>query len=175
MQMRYGNGRYAGKFKLGSLLIIFIGIIAWSWIADEFWFKEPVINYTAEIIEAVSQPDRLDIKIAELKEELLNELAKCETGGIKDPDGAIIFDSNNQPSIGHLMFQRETVKHYVKLFQDREISNAQAIALAINHDEIRGLAERIIFEDEKGWKNWFTCGKKLGLEARVNFIKDLMK
>ena len=113
-------------------------------------------------------------KIERLKYELVDDLAaKCETKDSKDPDGVIIFDSNNKPSLGAWQWQTASIQHYVKLFEDKEISRSEAISLAVDHDKARELTKRVIFEDSKGVENWFNCANKLNLRARIEIIKNL--
>ena len=131
--------------------------------------------YIAPKLITVDRSDEmLARKINRLKDALVNDLAaKCETKGVKDPDGAIIFDSNNEASLGAWMFQRKTVKHYVSVFDGRAIENAEAIAIAIDHDKAFALAKKIIFEDKKGVENWHNCAVRLSLYERVDMIKQL--
>jgi len=114
-------------------------------------------------------------KVEALKDELVEDIGKCESAGAKDPDGLIVFDSNNEASVGHLQFQRLTVIVYIKKFMDKAIDNSDAIAIAIDHKQSHDLAKKIIFEDSKGWKNWFNCGNKVNAEIRIADIKRLEK
>lgn len=116
----------------------------------------------------------MEAKIEALKDELVDDLArKCETKDAKEPDSVIIFDSNNQASIGAWQFQIKTVQHYVKLFEGRDISRADAIRIAIDHEQARSLAKRIIFEEQGGVFNWANCEAKLDLAPEIEVIKKL--
>lgn len=115
-----------------------------------------------------------DERLEALKDELVNDLAKkCETKGAKEPDAVIILDSNNEMSIGAWQFQIKTVQHYVKLFEGRNISRKEAIAIAIDHDKAKELTKQILFEDAKGAANWLNCSNKLGLPQQISLIKKL--
>jgi hypothetical protein len=113
-------------------------------------------------------------KVELLKEELINDLAvKCETKGAKEPDGAIILDSNNQMSIGSWMWQIKSVQHYVKQFEDRDITKVEAIRIAIDHDQAKALTKKVVFEVKDGIENWSNCATKLPLRPKIELLTRL--
>ena len=141
--------------------------------------KEVIYDSIAEniILDEVITPDRLEKKVTELKEDVLKQLAHCETNGVEEPDGFVKMDSNDFLSWGRYQYQRPTVQLYVKKFYNKEINNQRAGLIAWDLDEEIKLDEltlKIIFEDEgKGWKNWLNCGKKIGIEQQIAIIKKL--
>lgn len=120
--------------------------------------------------------DRMPEKIEKLKDEVVNDLAGCESAGHSEDSGIIIFDTNNKASIGVLQFQKATVIHYVKVLYQKDITGQEAVELAINPIEAKKLAKDIIFKTNNGsWKDWVNCSNKLGLKARIEIIKELEK
>jgi hypothetical protein len=116
----------------------------------------------------------MEAKVAALKDEVVDDLArKCETKDVAEPDAAMILDTNNQMSVGAWMFQVKTVQHYVKVLEGRDISRVEAIRIAIDHDQARTLAKRIIFEEQGGIFNWANCADRLDLAPEIEVIKKL--
>lgn len=116
----------------------------------------------------------MESKVEALKDSIVDDLAaKCETRDVKEPDAAIILDSNAQMSIGAWMFQIKTVQLYVKKFEGREIDRVEAIRIAVDHDAARALAKRIIFEEAGGIYNWRNCADRLNLVPQIEVIKKL--
>lgn len=112
-------------------------------------------------------------KINAIKNGLLSELKHCESGTISEDSAPIILDTNNKMSIGLYMFQTDTVRHYYRILYGKEITKLDATLIALNEEKARDLAKDIIFKDEKGWKNWFNCGKKHNFETKVSYIKSI--
>ena len=181
------NGRFASKragrsYRWVVYLIILSlgGFVAWGQIdritGETYKKVEKVSSSVASAVVATAKasekPD-YEANIKRMKNEILDDLSTgCETKGIKDPNGTIIFDSNNEASIGAFQFQRKTVIYYVKVFENRVITNSEAIAIAIDPIKSRALAEKILFLDEgKSEGNWYTCAKKMNIEQRVKDIK----
>lgn len=89
---------------------------------------------------------------------ILDELSLgCETKGVKEPDAAIILDTNNKMSIGRFMFQITTVQYYVKKFEGRTINRHDAILIALNPIEAKELARKIVFQGHAVEGNWYNC------------------
>jgi hypothetical protein len=118
-------------------------------------------------------------KLETLQYEVVDRLAtECETKGKKEPDSTIIFDSNNEPSIGAWQYQRDTVVAYYKKFYGQEITRVEAIAIAIDHDKARELTRKILFEEEGkalegGWGNWTNCARTLNLPMQIELLNKL--
>lgn len=127
-------------------------------------------------VEAIAKTT-FEEKVAKVKKEILTDLSLgCEVKGAKDPDGVIIFDSNNEASIGRFQFQRKTVIYYYKMFYSKDITAHEAIEIAIDPIRSEELAEKILFQDKgKGADNWFNCNNKMDIGARVNLLKKIME
>lgn len=169
VQKRAKNGEWRGnKFHLfikRSIAAILILMAFNSW-GPLIWGKPQ--NVQAETVTVNYTPEKLE----SLKDDVVNEVAGCESAGHKESDGIIIFDSNNQPSIGQLQFQRKTVIHYMKVLDNKTIDSKEAVEIAIDTTKAKALAKRIIFE-KGGIDNWHNCSVKLGLSTEVKLIQKL--
>jgi hypothetical protein len=178
------NGQFASKragkskrWVIWFIAILLIGFVGWGqWVKfTENSIPRAVQGVTKAVIKEVKAEVKPNYEenIKKEKKAILDDLSiGCETKGIKDPNGTIIFDSNNEASIGAFQYQRKTVIYYVKVFENRVITNSEAIAIAIDPIKARTLAEKILFLDEgKSEGNWYTCAKKMNIEQRVKDIK----
>lgn len=162
---------------LVSLSALFAGGMLYYKQDAQSWV-EAARSYKAVAEERAGEIERLHSdslkKIEDLKDDVVNRLAACETKGVKEPDAAIIFDSNNQASIGAWQYQIKTVQHFVKKFEQRDITRVEAIKIAIDHEKAHALTKRVLFEIQSGASdNWYNCEKKLGLEREIAVIKKL--
>lgn len=138
-----------------------------------------IFNYHDEIKNssvpiALARPT-LESKIEKLKNKLVEDIRNCERSKYSENDGIIIFDSNEEASIGTLQFQRKTVIHYYKVLYQKNITPKEAILISLDDTKAKALAKDIIFNDSKGWRNWYNCGmkKEINAQAKVEIIKEL--
>lgn len=130
----------------------------------------PMIEYVqAEIVEI----DNLTPKIEELKDEVLDTLKKCESSEATEDDAIIIMDTNKKLSYGLYQFQRTTVQHYSKTLMGQELTNKQAVEVALDGERSRELTSQILFRTDKGYRNWLNCSKRHGLKDKIALIKKL--
>ena len=66
-----------------------------------------------------------------------------------------------------------TIIHYYKTLYSKDITKKEAVLIALDNEKAEQLASDIIFETEKGYRNWLNCSNKHGLAERVKFIKGL--
>lgn len=163
------NGHIKSKYMKYYVLGLFLAVI----ITGMATSSKTVVNIAEAqpTIEAI-----MEDKVRVLEDEILAQLAQCESGGTQEPNAAILLDSNNAMSIGKFMWQINSVIHYMKILFDKKVTRQEAIEIAIDaHPEIRidDLTRKVIFEDSKGIWNWANCAKKHGLEAQINLIKKL--
>lgn len=122
-------------------------------------------------------------KIEALKADVVDRLEACESAGHKEDDAIIMYDNNqagtlkgkNVWSLGQLQFKVPTVQHYVKIRDGKQITQKEAVLLALDRTEARALASYVIFETDKGINNWLNCANKLGLHSEITIIKKLSK
>lgn len=118
---------------------------------------------------AYERVDTLSIKVAELQSSLLDQLKSCESG-----NGAVItFDTNKKASIGNYQFQIGTVKHYYKTLKGIELTDKEAVLIALDDQKARELASDIIFQTKNGLDNWYNCTQKHSLDTQLQVINKL--
>lgn len=183
------SGKYAKRgFKFAVWMIVLSMLVFGSYPFFMKWYASQEIEVknalnivpvadAAETVEAL-WGDKLKAK----EDEVIGDIEQCESHG---DYGLIVFDSNNEASVAGLQYQRATVIHYVKKFERRDITKADAIAIAINKGQAWELARHIIFEEDAtqakdgswhgSWANWFNCSSQHNVHARVDAIKSLMK
>lgn len=173
------NRRWNGRFdsfkskvkravKLGKIGVIGTVVVVSAFLMGKYNGTE--VTYAVE----TAPKDTLEAKVEEFKTDLLDTLQACESAGRKESDGLIVFDSNAKASIGTFQFQIGTVKHYYKKFNAKDITNKEAILIALDDDKARELADQIIFENnEDGLRNWYNCTKKHNLQGKLDIINKL--
>jgi len=177
----------------GAIGLIIGGMwLAGTWLASTTKFeikdKAPEIKkeVVARIPVIIEKKPNYEKNASEIKQDILNDLSlRCEVESVVtrggDPDGAIIFDSNNEASIGRFMFQRDTVIGYVRLFENRDITRSEAIAISINTEKATNLAWKILTEDTEsektggGANNWKRCNRIKNISQRVDMWKKMTK
>ena len=108
--------------------------------------------------------------IDERKDEVLRQLAVCESGA--HGDAAVPVIGGRGLYIGRFQFMPRTVINYVQQMDGRELNWKQATDLAHDYTQAAALAKWVIFERD-GLFNWPACSKKLGLAKQVAEIKSL--
>lgn len=120
----------------------------------------------------VHVPPAADMRMSQIderKDELLRQLAVCESGA--HGDSAVPVIGGRGLYIGRFQFTPRTVITYVQRMDGRELTWGQAVALAHDYTQAAALAKWIIFE-QGGLYNWPACSKKLGLAKQVAEIKS---
>ena len=102
------------------------------------------------------------------KEEMLRELATCESGGHGEADRPIY--GGRGMFVGRFQFMPRTVMAYVQQRDGRQISLREATELAHDYDQAKDLAKYMIFEQGR-INDWPACSRKLGLPRQVADIK----
>ena len=118
-------------------------------------------------------PSAADMRMSlidERKDEMLRQLAVCESGA--HGDSAVPVIGGRGLYLGRFQFTPRTVITYVQRMDGRELTWGQAVALAHDYGQAATLAKWIIFEQD-GLYNWPACSKKLGLARQVAEIKAL--
>ncbi len=108
--------------------------------------------------------------IEERKDELLRQLAVCESGA--HGDSAVPVIGGRGLYIGRFQFTPRTVIAYVQQMDGRELNWKQATDLAHDYTQAAALAKWVIFERD-GIYNWPACSRKLGLPKQIAEIKAL--
>jgi len=177
-ERRDSKGRFSSfkskfvKFvKRVMIWAVIINIGAWALIGAYSAGSQmnPMIVHAEKVLDISGI--KYNEKIETLRNDVVAKLQKCESGGVKDPQGLIVFDSNKKASLGSLQFQVTTVIHYYKTLYGKTITNQEAIAIATDDTRAVPLAKDILFS--KGAGDWYNCSVKLGLNKEIELIKKL--
>lgn len=183
--IRNNKGRYLGKFaNRVRAFFLFIGILFFTFLVVSAIYtashldKAEAVSYTdieteAKLLGHKYANDEITNKIAQLEQKVLDTLATCESGNNENSDGIIIFDSNNEASIGRFQWQRKSVIHYYNVLYGKTITKAEAIAISIDKEKITELTRDVLFTTENGWRNWYNCSKRHSLHEQVELINNL--
>ena len=107
--------------------------------------------------------------IEKRKDEVLRELATCESGGHGEADRPIY--GFRGMFVGRFQFMPSTVRAYVQQRDGRQLSLREATDLAHDYDQAKDLAKYMIFEQGR-INDWPACSRKLGLHRQVVEIKS---
>jgi hypothetical protein len=98
------------------------------------------------------------------KDEILRELATCESGGHGEADRPIY--GFRGMFVGRFQFMPRTVVAYVQQRDGRSLSLREATDLAHDYDQAKELAKYMIFEQGRV-NDWPACSRKIGLAQQV--------
>lgn len=114
--------------------------------------------------------DARALEIEARQDDLLRQLAECESGGIGQSDRPIV--GGRGAYFGRFQFAPRTVIAFVRERDGRDLSIKEAIALAHDYHQASALAEYVIFERD-GIRHWPACNRKHGLSREVAAIKSM--
>jgi len=129
--------------------------------------KASKLNTNQASLAAVSERDRM---IEERKDEVIRQIAICESGGY-GPSDHLIYGGRGQ-YLGRLQFATRTVMAYVQRRDGIALNPREAAALAHDYDRAADLAKYMIFDLEEPW-HWPNCAKKANANAEIAAIKQL--
>ena len=177
--VRNRKGQFKNRgFVKGIVLavtVLVIGAIVWTgevWVpAQNLWGKMKnqelkAVNTFIPVAEAAEvKPETLE----EMKGDVLDRLAKCESGG---KETTIVFDTNGKASVGNYQWQLASFRHYYEKKTGVKLTDRQAAVMALDDVKARELASWVIFDTEKGGSyDWVNCFKWHDLDTLVKFIK----
>jgi hypothetical protein len=108
--------------------------------------------------------------VNERKDEVIQELATCESGGWGPSDRPIV--GGRGAYLGRLQFAARTVIAYQKRRDGTQLTYKEAADLAHDWDRASDLAKFIIF-DLGETSHWPLCGRKIGLTEQVKEVQSL--
>ncbi|HJQ56890.1 MAG TPA: hypothetical protein VJ890_08280 [Vineibacter sp.] len=114
--------------------------------------------------------DSRSLDIENRKEDVLRQLAQCESGGNGDSDRPIYGAGGAY--VGRFQFSPRTVIGFVRERDGRTLSHKEAVDLAHDYRQAAQLAKWAIFERD-AISHWPLCNRKHGLAARVAAIKAM--
>ncbi len=109
--------------------------------------------------------------VEQRKNEVLRELATCESGGHGESDRPII--GGRGAYVGRFQFSPPTVVAYVQQKEGRQLSLSEAKELAHNYDQAAELAKYMIFDLDRAG-DWPLCSRKIGLRQQVEEIRSAL-
>jgi hypothetical protein len=109
-------------------------------------------------------------EIDERKNEILRQLAHCESGGSGPSDRPIY--GGRGAFVGRFQFSLQTVVSYQQRRTGTRLSRQQAADLAHDYEQAADLAKYMIFDLEEP-HHWPLCSRKIGLRNEMAAIKEL--
>lgn len=155
---------------------------------------EEAVNETARRYETQLEEHRGDLQevINELEGEVIARLQRDESGG-GDSGGDVFYTNDPTSSMqstcarigglrniecdswGVMQFKLTTVMHYYSVLYGEDITQKQALQIALNDDDARALARDIIFEVEGGVWNWSAANRDASYYSyQIPFIRSLI-
>jgi len=109
-------------------------------------------------------------EVEERKDEMMRQLAHCESGGY-GPSERPIYGGRGA-YLGRMQFSVQTVISYQQRRDGTQLSRQQAIELAHDYDRASSLAKFMIFDLEEPW-HWPLCSRKIALRNEMANIKQM--
>lgn len=110
-------------------------------------------------------------EIEERKDEMIRQLATCETGG-SGPSERPIYGGRGA-FVGRMQFAVQTVISYQRRRDGTMLTRQQALDLAHDYERAASLAKYMIFELEEPF-HWPLCSRKIALRNEMAHIKELV-
>lgn len=114
--------------------------------------------------------DQRQLDIDERKEQVLQQLATCESGSW-GPQSQPIYGGRGAYH-GRFQFTPRTYMTYAQRLDGTTLTSREAIDAAQDYDKAAKVASYMIFELGETW-HWPLCSRKLGIPARVQEINSL--
>lgn len=156
---------------------------------------EEAVEETTRRYEEQLQQREGDMKeiVAQLQKEVIARLQRDESGDV-DTSGGIVFYANDPrsdlqgscariggkrniecDSWGVMQFKLTTVMHYYDVLYGKQITEKEALLIALDDDQARALASDIIFKVEGGVWNWSAANNDANyFSYQIPFIRTLM-
>jgi hypothetical protein len=109
-------------------------------------------------------------ELADRKEQLLQQLATCESGSW-GPSARPIYGGRGAYH-GRFQFTLRTFITYTRKRDGTALTAKEAAAYTQNYDKAASLAWYMIYDLQEPW-HWPLCSRKLGIPAQVNLIKTI--
>lgn len=108
--------------------------------------------------------------VDERKDEMIRQLAVCESGGAGPSEQLIV--GGRGAFLGRLQFSVQTVIGYQLKRDGTRLSGQEAVSLAHDYDRAASLAKYMIFELEEPW-HWPLCSRKISLRQEMANIREM--
>ncbi len=129
-----------------------------------FASKPPEVAAVAPGLSAREQ------EIEDRKEQLLQQLATCESGSW-GPSARPIYGSRGAYH-GRFQFTLRTFISYTRMRDGTVLTMKEAAEYTQNYEKAASLAWYMIYDLQEPW-HWPLCSRKLGIPAQLKLIKQL--
>lgn len=109
-------------------------------------------------------------EIADRKEQVLQQLATCESGSW-GPHASPIYGGRGA-YLGRFQFTARTFATYSRKRDGTELTIKEAAVYAQDYDKAASLTWYMLYELEEPW-HWPLCSRKLGIPAQIKVIKQI--
>jgi hypothetical protein len=116
------------------------------------------------------QVDLRQKEIDDRKDEVIRQLAHCESGGWGPSERRI--HGGRGAYLGRLQFTVNTFIAYQKKRDGTQLTRAEAIEAAHDYDRAADLAKYMIFDLEEP-HHWPLCARKIGLRNQMAAVKTM--
>ena len=185
---------------LGTMTLIGVAYAAQESVVAETTYVRPEVEMTeAEKIAAQAQSrEMLDKKIREIKDEVMNRIkygkngTSGESAGHRPKEGSVFYANDPRDALeshcsalnvvrniecdswGEWQFKILTVIHYMKELYGQDVSQVDALVIALDKAKADALAEKIIFEVKGGVWNWsVTKGDEDYYNEKITLVREL--
>jgi hypothetical protein len=114
--------------------------------------------------------DARQLEIEARKDDVVRQLAECESGGNGQSDRPIY--GGRGAYVGRFQFTPQAVITFVRERDGRTLGVKEAVAFAHDYGQASNLAKYVLFERD-GHRAWPGCSRKLGLPAQVAAIRAM--
>jgi hypothetical protein len=118
------------------------------------------------VAKAAPQPDPVEDR----KDEMIRQLAHCESGGSGPSDRPIY--GGRGAYLGRLQFTVQTVIGYQRRRDGTQLTRQEAVELAHDYDRAASLAKYMIFDLQEPW-HWPLCSRKIALRNEMANIQKM--
>lgn len=123
--------------------------------------------------------DIFSAKVEKLKDEVIEEIAKCESKNASQDLALVTYDNNSRgtltgkhiASIGVMQFKVGTVQDFYKILHKSTLTNYEATMLALDNKKAKDFAKESIFKIQGALWHWSCATEEMGV--RVTMIKSL--
>lgn len=154
---------------------------------------EKAVEETARRYETQIQEHKGDVKevVEQLQDEVVARLQRDESGGKESGDRLVYTNDPSSANAGKcarvgglrdiecdswgvMQFKLTTIIHFSKVLYDKDITQKEAVQIALDDEKARALAKDIIFKVEGGVWNWSAAYKDESYYAyQIPFIRSL--
>ncbi len=190
---RKSNGQFKAKHKgFVKFLVLIIVFLTTLFIGLQI-VTSKVEMETIEIEQAQDvSMERFEKHIEKLKNDVVAQLKKDESGGINIGDGDIFYTHDPQrakrpickkigglrdimcDSWGNFQYKITTVQYYYQKLYDKSITQKEALLIALDDKKAEELTKDIVFKHVGGVWEWTSAqNKKDWYNMRITFIREL--